>query len=258
MIPHVRTIALLALLSLSTMPALEAQVLETETARLLPAGGLTFGDNFEYQHSGDGSETALPMAIEYGISNRLELLVEPVLFTSIRPKAGSHANGVGDVEVTLTYLMRRETPRTPGFAFAGEVKLPTARNVLIGTGKTDFAGYLIASKQFGRLVTHANIGYTIVGQPVGAQLDNIMNGAVAAELAVADRTVLFSEILGNSAAAQNALGESSTTPEAASGEIVGTVGVVQRIGSMLELSFGVSYDNKRAVLFRPGFVYHVR
>ena len=51
------------------------------------------------------------MAVEYGITNRLELLLEPVPYTAIRPKAGAHATGGGDLEATATYLVRRETSR---------------------------------------------------------------------------------------------------------------------------------------------------
>ena len=105
----------------------------------------------------------MPFAAEYGLTDRLELLVEPVAWTAIRPKIGARATGVGDLEATATWLARAETPRLPAFALAGEVKFPTAHNNLIGTGKTDIAGYLIASKRWSRLDAHANVSYTVVG-----------------------------------------------------------------------------------------------
>ncbi|MEO8089535.1 MAG: hypothetical protein ABI703_04490, partial [Gemmatimonadales bacterium] len=55
-----------------------AQILETETARPVGRGGLELGSNFEYQTSSEGHEAALPFAVEYGFSNRFEVLVEPV------------------------------------------------------------------------------------------------------------------------------------------------------------------------------------
>ena len=66
----------------------------------------------------------------------------------------------------------------PALALAGEVKFPTARNTLIGTGKADIAAYLIGSKRWGRLDTHANVSYSVVGQraSIGLSVDN--NGAV--------------------------------------------------------------------------------
>lgn len=212
--------------------------------------------SFELQTSSEGTERAIPFAFEYGVTSRLSVLVEPVLGTAIRPKTGPRANGFGDLEVTATYLVRQENGMIPALAFAGEVKIPTAKSKLIGTGKTDYAGYLIASKRFGRLDTHANLGYTIVGQPAGTSLDNIFNFALAGQYRVNDRYEVFGEILGNTVstpgAADGSSGENTVTPEASGGELVGTLGAGTYIKSKLFLFFGVSYDNNNAILFHPG------
>ena len=127
---------------------------------------------------------------------------------------------------------------------------------MIGTGKTDYAGYLIASKRFGRLDTHANLGYTIVGQPAGTSLDNIFNFALAGQYHVTDRYEVFGEILGNTFSAlgegDNSFGGNTVTPEAAGGELVGTLGAGMYIKSVFFLYFGISYDNNNAVLLHPG------
>ncbi len=235
-----------------------AQILETETARVVGKGVLEIGSNFEYQVSAEGYEAALPFAIEYGFTRRLEFLIEPVAYTGIHPKSGQHANGIGDAEATLTYLVHGETHSTPALALAGEVKFPIARNTAIGTGMTDFAGYLIASKQFGHLDTHADVGYTVVGKPAAAQLSNIFNFAFGWELGLASRTELYGEFLANTAA--TSVPESATpgplatsAPEAPSGEIVGSLGLARWVLPSFRLSFGVSVDNNGALLFRPGF-----
>ena len=85
-------------------PPLPAQILETETARPLGRGVLELSGNFEFQTSSEGREAAVPFAAEYGVTDRLELLVEPVAWTTIRPKAGTRATGVGDIEITVTWL----------------------------------------------------------------------------------------------------------------------------------------------------------
>jgi hypothetical protein len=234
------------------------QTLETETARLVPAGGFEVTNNFEFQRSSEGTETTIPLAFAWGITDRLELLVEPVVYTAIRPKVGPRATGLGDLEMTLSVGLRRETPGGPALAFAGEVKAPTARNVLIGTGKADVAGYLIASKRFGRVDLHANLGYTIVGRPAGLALDNIVNGAVAAVFYLTPHTHFFSEVLASTSAAPNGVPESPTAPEVAAGEIVGTIGVAHQVLGRLLLAASVSDDNRGAVLFRPGFVLRFR
>ena len=196
---YLQTFLMSGLVALAAPGMCVAQILETETARQLGRGTWELSTNFEYQTSSEGSETALPLAAEYGVADRWEVLLEPVAYTAIRPNVGTRATGVGDMELTVTCLARRESGGTPAVALAGEVKFPTARNTLIGTGKTDLAGYLIASKRLGRFDTHANLGYTIVGRPSGAQLKNVFNFALASELSLGTRSELYGEILANTA-----------------------------------------------------------
>src|SRR5712671_3159528 len=127
------------LIFLFSAPILNAsQPLETETARLARAGTFEADATVEYQTSPDGTETAVPFAIEYGITDRWELLVEPVFFTAIKPKMGKNSTGPGDTEVTLTALVSQEKVTVPAVAFAAEVKFPTATDRFIGTGKADY------------------------------------------------------------------------------------------------------------------------
>jgi hypothetical protein len=107
----------------------------------------------------------MPFAIVYGLSDTVEFLLEPVAYTSIRPTAGPRANGAGAIELTITDKVHRESARLPAFAVAGEVKLPTGRPQLIGTGQPDIAAYVSESQRFGPLDTHAHVSYTFVGQP---------------------------------------------------------------------------------------------
>ena len=239
------------------------QVLETETARLRPAGGFTLGGNYEWQTSSEGRERAVPLVLEYGLTARSELLVEPVISTAILPKAGRRAYGLGDLEVTATYLVRSETPGLPAVALAGEVKFPTARDELIGTGKADYTGYVIASKWLGHADLHGNLGYTVIGQLAGTHLSNIISGALAGEYPLSDRAELFCEVLGNTASTPEGEGkvpegQGTVPPEATGGELVGTLGAgVRPIRSVL-LSLSFSYDNNNAFLIRPGLTWVFR
>jgi hypothetical protein len=241
------------------------QVLETETARLRLPGAVQAGLNYEFQTSSEGHESAVPFLFEYGFTDRFELAVEPVAATRIRPNAGESATGFGDTEVTLTYLVRRETGSFPALAVAGEVKFPTARNSLIGTGEPDYAAYLIASKRFGRLDTSFNAAYTKVGQPpgpemAGPRLSNTIGGAVAGMYAVNKRFRIYGEVLATTAASgggpEAPLSLNGTLPpEAAGEELVGTIGGGVYLNPKLFLSLGVSYDNTHAILFRPGITF---
>lgn len=90
---------LLFVATIASGPALLADLaLETETARILEPGHFEIGSAFEFQTSSAGKEFALPMAFEIGVFRHLELLVEPVPVTSIRPNQGESTTGVGDLE----------------------------------------------------------------------------------------------------------------------------------------------------------------
>jgi hypothetical protein len=262
MISPLRAIGFLGMLVLTALCVLvnAQQPLETETARPPKKGAFEVQTAFEYQRSKEGTERAVPFAFEYGITDRLSVMVEPVSHTAIRPKVGTRATGVGDLEITLSYLFAHEKGWRPALAIAGEVKAPTARNVLIGSRKTDFAVYLIGSKRSGKFDTHANIGYTFVGKPAGAQLTNFVNFALAEEYFVHPKFTLVGEILVNSGSSPEAAAGTTTplltvTPEISSGEIVGMGGFRYRIRERIFFTLGVSYDNNHAVLIRPGLTF---
>jgi hypothetical protein len=245
----------------SVTTRLGAQTLETETARTLPAHVWEIGDAVEIQTSSEGTERAMPFAVIYGFTDRLELMIEPVPYTSIRPKAVQSANGAGDVEMTVTYRVHQED-RWPAFAVAGEVKVPTARNVRIGTGQTDYAAYVSESKHIGSLDTHAHVSYTFVGQPAGVQLGNILGFGVAVVYPVSARFDLFGEVLSNSASTPGGEGSGGVTtsiaPEAAGGELVETVGTAWRARPSVTLYISGSRDNIGAVQIRSGFIVRLR
>jgi hypothetical protein len=253
----------LVMFSAFLLPApLSAQILETETARPLRAGQLEIAAGYELQHSREGNETAVPFAFEVGLTSRLGLLVEPVPYTAIRPEIGPSATGPGDLEVTVSYLLRKESRRMPALALAAEEKIPTARNTLIGTGKADHTAYIIASKQLGRFDTHANFGYTIVGSPAGLALSNRIMGALATEFAITHGTTLYGEVL----AATSAGGGEGTpaqpgapvSPETSGDQIFGTIGVSHAFMRGSRFSLGLTRDNVGAMQIRPGITLWFR
>lgn len=247
------TFATVALLFLPVLSAAQ-QPLETETARLPHRGAYLIALTYEMQTSHEGTESALPFAIEYGLSDRLALLVEPVFFASIQPRSGPSATGAGDLEATLQYLIHGEGQQSPAIALAAEVKFPTATDPLIGTRRADFTPYLIASKRHGVYDVHGNVGYSFVGKPPRVSVQNTVNFALGVEDHVTPRFVLLAEALAATAAlAGEGGGEGSlTSPEIAGAESVVMLGAryLERPG--LWLSFGVTYDNTNALLIRPG------
>ena len=251
-------IATASLLVLVASAVYASQPLETETARMLPQGACKIELTGEYQTSHDGTERAIPLVFEYGLTSRTEITVEPVFATSIRPKVGTKASGIGDVEVTLTHLFLPEAGSAPAFAVAGEVKLPTAGNRQIGTGKTDFTLWGILSKRLGRLDVHGNLGYTVIGKPAGTHLKNIIDYAIAEEFHVSPQFDVVGEFIGNtSSTGENVEGTGGPQlpAEAASGESSVMLGFRYHVRPAIFVSLGVSYDNNHALLIRPGITW---
>jgi hypothetical protein len=145
----IQKISLLLIIVIFTLHAKNAfsQVLETEDSNPLLPGQFEVGTAIEFQTSSQGTEAAIPLGLEYGVSNRFTLLVEPVAYTNIHPKSGKVANDIGDLEVTLFYQLLRERKKMPAISISAEVKFPTAKNNLIGTGKTDFTPFIIMMKE---------------------------------------------------------------------------------------------------------------
>jgi len=241
--------------------AFASQPLETETARPLPQGVFKIELTGEFQTSHEGTERAFPFVFEYGLTPRTEIAVEPVLGTSINPKSGPSSSGFGDIEVTLTHLLLPEEGGMPAFAVAGEIKLPTAGNRKIGTGKTDGTLWAIASKRLGRLDVHGNLGYTVIGKPSGTHLKNIIDYAIAEEFHLSPQYDIVGEFLGNTSSTGETV-EGAPAPsgppipaEAASGETSAMIGVRYHVNAKLFVSLGVSYDNNHALLIRPGITW---
>lgn len=242
---------------------LAGQPLETESARMLPHGAMKFEGSVEWQTSSDGQEVALPLVFDYGISDRLELSLEPVAYTRIHPKIGTNSSGIGDFEATLKWLAMAESEHRPALAFGAEVKIPTAKNRQIGTGKTDFRGFVAVSRRIDQWDLHANAGYTVLGKPTGLAIDNIFDYALAAEFHVSDQLTWLAEITGHTSATGEApdsgpvvpvlsTSENPLAPELASNETIGMVGAryLWRPGAALTL--GLTYDNNNAFSIRPG------
>jgi hypothetical protein len=243
--------------------------METETARILEPGHFEISTAFEFQTAPDGREYALPMAIEVGVYRHLELLIEPVAVTSIQPKGGETATGIGDLETTVTYLIIEEKKYVPAFAIAAEVKFPTAGNRQIGSGEYDYRFYGVASKRLGDFDVHLNVGYNVIGSPPGVSTKNPIDVEAGVEWFVHPKFNVFAEInyigssIGSSVAAEGggaaaALAAAETadgasgTPEIAAEEIVGTVGVRAHATRHLDVFGSFSYDNNSAKLFRTG------
>ena len=111
-----RIMGVIVALAAANVAAHAGLPLETESATIARPGELELEAAAEYQVSRDGSARALPLAVGFALSRRLEIVVEPALYTAIRPAEGTAATGVGDVELTLTGVLRPVTAHAIGIA----------------------------------------------------------------------------------------------------------------------------------------------
>jgi hypothetical protein len=234
-------------------PGFAGQPLETETARLPGKGHGNVQMAFEYLTASSVRQIAIPVVLEYGLANRLELTVEPVAFSSTMVKGTKALKGIGDTEVILTYLLSDETASSPALAIAGEVKIPTARKGDLGTGKPDFRLFGIASKRAGKFDLHANAGFTLVGNPAGTKLGNVIDYAVAAEYQAGKRTRLVAELLGETVIGSQTVG--GLVVEGGGTVFSGGLGIVHDPNDRLRLSFGVTYNSESEAIFKPGITF---
>ena len=228
---------------------------ETETARMLVPGKWELSTAGEFQHSAEGSEFSLPFAAEVGLTPRLALLIEPTPYVTIHTKGQKDVHGVGDTEITATFLGFEENGFLPAIAFGSEVKLPTARNSRIGTKATDYAFYAIASKRLGHVDLHANVSYTFIGKPSGAKPANTWSFALAGDYKLTADWDTFAELIYTTSSLGGSSEGSGAATEIGTDELIGTVGIRRHLARDFVAFGSVSYDNAHASLLRAGLTW---
>ena len=100
----------------------------------------------------------------------------------------------------------------------------------------------------------------MLGEPKGVVANNLFNYSAGTVFELSTKSLLFGEIYGNTSAIGGAdipeiPGNPQKTTEISGGETVASAGYGYYVNRNLLLSFGVSYDNNHALLFRPGIVW---
>ena len=76
----------------------------------------------------------------------------------------------------------------PLLEITGKVKIPTAsESKSLGTGEFDYTAQLDLSQNFGQVTPFGTLGYRILGDPSGVDLDNIFFATVGAGYAFNNR-----------------------------------------------------------------------
>lgn len=154
---------------------------------------MTIGSGFDYARDADGTEWDFPLLFEYNFSKQLKLVIEfnYVNFKSTLAGAPS-AKGVDDTEVSLEYEFLPERRYRPALSLETLVKVPTASNRNIGTGKADYALGLIASKDLVFMDVDFNVLYTYSGD---RRLKDTVEYSLAGEWPLSSRFSLLGEVV---------------------------------------------------------------
>ena len=225
-------------------------VLETETAELGVQGEVTFSNSVQFDHARDGRDYFTLTQFEYGITDRAEILIEPFFQEWDFPKNGHGIRGVGDLEITPSYVAFLETPETPAIVAALKVKVPTASNHDIGSGKYDYYPYLIFGKHVGTdWIINANLGYNFITSPPGDHLKNQGIYDLSVERVLSEKLSVYAEVFGNTSPAP---GESGT--------FAGAVAAEYHFTDHFNVFVSTGYDTNHEFNIRPGFnlVYNLQ
>jgi hypothetical protein len=89
--------------------------------------------------------------------------------------------GLGDVVAMVAYAIDPPREWLPFVELSARVKFPTAdEDERLGTGELDYRVQVDLAKSFGRITPFAAIGYRVLGDPSGGDLDDGYLGSVGA------------------------------------------------------------------------------
>jgi len=167
--------------------------IETETAQIGEEGEVGISQSYGWVHSKDGSSGETLTQWEYGLSDRAEILIEPFFYTWDHPRGEQRVWGLGDLEITPSYMTVREKNWVPAILVAIKLKVPTGSKIVGGSGKFDYMPYLIIGKHIGKWTLNANIGVNITTPEKGGSYGKTVTWSLEAERQIAPKTTLFVE-----------------------------------------------------------------
>ncbi len=241
---HARFAILLALLIAA--PA-HARIIKTRRPQPVHPGlGLVVGSGFEYQSDGDEQEYGFPFLLEWAVTPRLQLTVEPVHIT-ITSKRGPSIRGFDDLETALSLDVWSERRRRPAVSIEGGVKWPTATDSSIGTGVTEFSLGLLLSKDLILTELGLNVVYAQVGVPRTGLVQNTVQISASSEWPLGPDLSLTSELLttqgvgrrrGTALDPSAPAGSGFNVPGGGMGEWEATLGIARSFGRRLKAEPG--------------------
>ncbi len=190
---HVKSVAT-ALLCCTSFAAFADTAIETETAQIGAQGEANFSQAFEFEHASDGTAQGTLTQYEYGITDRAEILIEPFFYVGISPRGEKTVSGLGDLEITPSYMVIQENSWVPAVLTAFKVKVPTGSKKVEGTGKFDFYPYLIFGQHYGGFTFNANIGINFAKPEEGGAYERTTVWDLEAERQLTPKLSMIAEV----------------------------------------------------------------
>jgi len=172
---------------------IENRSLNTDDAGILDRYEATSAFGFVYTGDNqDRDETDLTIDVGFGVTHWLEVTAQlPVVF--LHPGE----EGLGDIQVRPEIQLLDEKTYLPAMSVAGSVKFQSGdEDRGLGSGETDWSVSGQFSKTVKRLTLHINVGFTIVGETPGTDLDNVIFYGVAGEYSFTDHLSFVGEVIG--------------------------------------------------------------
>jgi hypothetical protein len=118
---------------------------------------------------------------------------------------GGEATGVGDILLRTKYNVLRNEGAWPDLAGLLQVKLPSGdASNLLGTGETNFLPMLVASKTYGFLTPHLNVGYEMT---TGPRSDDNLRYIAGFDALLHPRLTFATDVLGRWEPSGNGIGD---------------------------------------------------
>ncbi len=164
-------------------------------------GRATVDTAAELETDDEGEVWSFEAALQLGLSDRWQLLVEAVPFTAESPDDGDGASGVGDTDVSLSWAAFGDAEALASLAVAARIKVPTARDSEIGTRRPDYSGLLIITKVIDELELDLETEYVTFGAPDGEDRRDQLLYTFTVEYGLMEDLAVYAELFGQSAPA---------------------------------------------------------
>ncbi|HLE41745.1 MAG TPA: transporter [Nitrospirota bacterium] len=196
----VSRVAVILILLLVPAAAWAAHPLDVEDAETEGKGRYSLEFTGDYVKDNGMTSTETTVTITAGAAEDTDLSLEvPYLLLNPSPETGRHEAGFSDLRLKLKHRFY-ETPDEQSLAYLIHADLPTGDEKKgLGSGKVEWGGRLIGTKEWDRLELHLNAGYESHGSALKKgdfTLEYAVSYGLAAEYEITEPFELVVEVSG--------------------------------------------------------------